>query len=208
MSNKGDQYYSELKAHIEKLEDESFLQERLSILQKNFGKDFVDLGVINADGKQTAYAGPFKLAKADYADAGWFRRSIQSEFFISDVFLGLRGMPHFIIAVRNSHQEGHWILRATIDFVRFTNLVENIRLGETGFAFILNKTGELQTTPISRPSIEVDARSTTSTLKGIVDCSSLSRSRLSLRLIAPPVSTATSKSEVAVNAPVALEPNK
>jgi two-component system NtrC family sensor kinase len=144
----------------DKLEDESFLQERLIILQKNFGKDFVDLGVINADGKQTAYAGPFKLAKADYADAGWFRRSIQSEFFISDVFLGLRGMPHFIIAVRNSHQEGYWILRATIDFVRFTSLVDNIRLGETGFAFILNKTGELQTTPISRPSIEVDASRT------------------------------------------------
>jgi two-component system NtrC family sensor kinase len=144
----------------DKLEDESFLQERLVILQKNFGKDFVDLGVINADGKQTAYAGPFKLAKADYADAGWFRRSIQSEFFISDVFLGLRGMPHFIIAVRNSHQEGYWILRATIDFVRFTSLVDNIRLGETGFAFILNKTGELQTTPISRPSIEVDASRT------------------------------------------------
>ena len=141
----------------DKLEDESFLQERLFILQKNFGKDFVDLGVINADGMQTAYAGPFKLAKADYADADWFRKSIQSKIFISDVFLGLRGLPHFIIAVRNSHQEGDWILRATVDFVRFTNLVENIRLGETGFAFILNKRGELQTTPILRPSIEVDA---------------------------------------------------
>ena len=57
----------------DKLEDESFLQERLATLQKNFGKDFVDLGVINADGRQTAYAGPFKLAKADYADADWFR---------------------------------------------------------------------------------------------------------------------------------------
>lgn len=144
----------------EKLEDESFLQERLIILQNNFGKDFVDLGIINADGKQTAYAGPFKLAKANYADADWFRKSIQSEIFISDVFLGLRGLPHFIIAVRNSHQEGYWILRATVDFVRFTSLVENIRLGETGFAFILNKAGELQTTPILRPSIEVDASKT------------------------------------------------
>jgi two-component system NtrC family sensor kinase len=144
----------------EKLEDESFLQERLTILQKNFGKDFVDLGIINADGKQTAYAGPFKLAKADYADADWFRKSIRSEFFISDVFLGLRGMPHFIIAVRGSHQDGHWILRATIDFVRFTSLVENIRLGKTGFAFIVNRKGELQTTPISRPSIDVNASKT------------------------------------------------
>jgi two-component system NtrC family sensor kinase len=141
----------------DKLEDESFLQERLAVLKKNFGKDFVDLGVINAEGKQLAYAGPFKLARADYSDAEWFRKAIKSEFFISDVFLGLRGMPHFIIAVRNGSQDGQWILRATVDFVRFSKLVENIRLGETGFAFILNQKGELQTTPISRPLIDVSA---------------------------------------------------
>ena len=142
------------------LEDESFLQERLVALQKDFGQDFVDLGVINAEGEQIAYAGPFKLGKADYSDAEWFRRAIQSEFFISDVFLGLRGLPHFIIAVRNSREDGHWILRATIDFVAFTTLVENIRLGQTGFAFILNQKGELQTTPITRPSIDIIAGKT------------------------------------------------
>jgi len=141
----------------EKLGNESFLQERLVALQKDFGQDFVDLGVINAEGKQIAYAGPFKLARADYSDAEWFRKAIQSEYFISDVFLGLRGLPHFIIAVRNSREDGHWILRATIDFVAFTTLVENIRLGQTGFAFILNKNGELQTTPITRPSIDIIA---------------------------------------------------
>jgi len=144
----------------EKLQDESFLQERLAALQKDFGRDFVDLGVIKADGEQVAYAGPFKLAQADYSDAEWFQRAIQSEYFISDVFLGLRGMPHFIIAVRNSGEDGHWILRATIDFVAFTNLVENIRLGQTGFALILNKKGELQTTPFSRPSIGIIASKT------------------------------------------------
>jgi two-component system NtrC family sensor kinase len=145
---------------FDKLEDESFLQERLAALQKDFGQDFVDLGVINDNGVQIAYAGPFKLAKADYSDAEWFRNAIQSEYFISDVFLGLRGLPHFIIAVRNSREDGHWILRATIDFVRFTTLVENIRLGQTGFAFILNNKGELQTTPISRPSIDIIAGKT------------------------------------------------
>ena len=137
------------------LEDESFLRERLVALQKDFGQDFVDLGVINAEGEQIAYAGPFKLGKADYSDAEWFRRAIQSEFYISDVFLGLRGLPHFIIAVRNSREDGHWILRATIDFVAFTTLVENIRLGQTGFAFILNKKGEWQTTPITRSSMDI-----------------------------------------------------
>jgi two-component system NtrC family sensor kinase len=132
----------------------------LAALQKDFGQDFVDLGVINDNGVQIAYAGPFKLAKADYSDAEWFRKAIQSEYFISDVFLGLRGLPHFIIAVRNSREDGHWILRATIDFVRFTTLVENIRLGQTGFAFILNNEGELQTTPLTRPSIDIIAGKT------------------------------------------------
>ena len=143
-----------------KLEDEFFLKERLAVLQRNFGKDFVDLGVVNADGKQTTYAGPFKLARVDYSSADWFRKASRSEFFISDVFLGLRGMPHFIIAVRDSRPDGYWILRATIDFVRFTNLVENIRIGETGFAFILNRTGELQTTQPSKSSIDILASQT------------------------------------------------
>jgi len=144
----------------DKLEDESILKERLAALQKGFGQDFVDLGVINAAGEQIAYAGPFKLAKADYSDAEWFRKAIQSEFFISDVFLGLRDLPHFIITVRNSREEGHWILRATIDFVRFTTLVENIRLGQTGFAFILNDKGELQTTPVTKPTVDIIAGKT------------------------------------------------
>jgi len=139
----------------EKLTDESFLQERLAVLQKDFGKDFVDLGVINAHGEQIAYAGPFKLGKADYSGSEWFRKSIQSEYFISDVFLGLRGVPHFIIAVRNNRGGISWILRATIDFVAFTSLVENIRLGQTGFAFILNNKGKLQTTPMARPSMDM-----------------------------------------------------
>ncbi|RLC16027.1 MAG: two-component sensor histidine kinase [Deltaproteobacteria bacterium] len=137
----------------ENLADEPFLQERLAVLQKDFGQDFVDIGVVTALGEQIAYAGPFKLGKADYSNAEWFRKSIQSEYFISDVFLGLRGLPHFIIAVRNNLGNGHWILRATIDFVAFTTLVENIRLGQTGFAFILNKEGKLQTTPMARPTM-------------------------------------------------------
>jgi two-component system NtrC family sensor kinase len=144
----------------DRLTDESILKERLATLQKCFGQDFVDLGVINAAGEQIAYAGPFKLAKADYSDAEWFRKATQSEFFISDVFLGLRGLPHFIITVRNSEEDGHWILRATIDFVRFTTLVENIRLGQTGFAFILNHKGEFQTTPITGPTADIIAGKT------------------------------------------------
>jgi two-component system NtrC family sensor kinase len=136
------------------LHNENFLRDRLRALQKDFGRDFVDLGIVNAKGEQLAYAGPFLLEKVDYSDAEWFRRAIQSDYYVSDVFLGIRGLPHFIITVRKTNALGdYWILRATIDFVEFTTLVENIRLGQTGFAYIINQQGEMQTKPTALPDI-------------------------------------------------------
>ena len=133
---------------FEELRDETFLRDKLESLQKEFGLVFVDLGVISENGIQIAYAGPFKLGKALYSQADWFQKAMESKYFISDVFLGLRGLPHFIIAVRDNWMGEKWILRATIDFVAFNSLVENIRIGETGFAFILNKEGKFQTKPL------------------------------------------------------------
>jgi two-component system NtrC family sensor kinase len=130
---------------LEELSDESFLRDRLEALQTAFGPVFVDLGVINANGVQVAYAGPFKLGKALYSEADWFQKAKEEKYVISDVFLGLRGLPHFIVAVRENANGDPWILRATIDFVAFNDLVENIRIGETGFAYILNRKGEFQT---------------------------------------------------------------
>ena len=130
---------------FEELSNEDFLRDRLEALQQIYGPVFVDLGVVNAQGIQVAYAGPFKLGKALYSTADWFQETIKGKNVISDVFLGLRGLPHFIVAVRENHNGKSWILRATIDFVAFNNLVQNIRIGETGFAYILNSEGELQT---------------------------------------------------------------
>jgi two-component system, NtrC family, sensor kinase len=130
---------------LEELSDESFLRDRLEAMQTAFGPVFVDLGVINANGVQVAYAGPFKLGKALYSEADWFQKAKEDKYVISDVFLGLRGLPHFIVAVRENANGDPWILRATIDFVAFNDLVENIRIGETGFAYILNKKGDFQT---------------------------------------------------------------
>ncbi len=127
------------------LANKQFLQQKLALLQKEYAAVFVDLGVINAQGSQIAYAGPFMLGRASYANTDWFKQAMKSGHVISDVFLGLRGLPHFIIAVKKNHDGKPWILRATIDFVAFNNLVENIRIGKTGFAFILNRKGELQT---------------------------------------------------------------
>lgn len=133
---------------FEKLSDETFLRDSLEVLHEVYGPAFVDLGVINGRGVQVAYAGPFKLGEAVYSSADWFKKAIKHRVYVSDVFLGLRGLPHFIVTVKDNYNGEPWILRATIDFVAFNNLVENIRIGETGFAFILNKEGEFQTKPL------------------------------------------------------------
>jgi len=136
---------------VEELNNEVFLRNNLAALQTEYGSVFEDLGVINEKGIQVTYAGPFKLENARYSDAEWFRKAIKSDYFISDVFLGLRGIPHFIITVRQKSNGKPWILRATISFVAFNSLVENLRIGKTGFAFILNNKGEFQ----SKPGFEV-----------------------------------------------------
>ncbi len=122
-----------------------FLKQSLSLLKKEYGDVFTDLGLVNENGIQFAYEGPFKLEKADYASANWFLQAKTRPIYISDVFAGLRGHPHFIIAVQLNVENFHYILRSTINFGAFNSLVENIHMGKTGVAFIVNSRGELQT---------------------------------------------------------------
>jgi two-component system NtrC family sensor kinase len=137
----------------EQLSSEVFLIQKLNALQRAYGGVFVDLGVVNEDGIQTSYAGSLKLERADYSEAEWFKKAISRDFFISDVFLGLRRQPHFIVAVKRKDGGHEWLLRATIDFEAFNSLVESIRIGETGSAFIINREGEFQTRPLIAPGL-------------------------------------------------------
>ena len=129
------------------LADEGFLRTQLNLLREEFAGKFVDLGLVDNDGIQVAYAGPYNLTGADYSNAAWFRQALKNPHYISDVFTGLRGSPHFIVAVKMKRYGQNWILRATVDIKAFNSLVENVRQGETGFAFIANRDGELETRP-------------------------------------------------------------
>ena len=130
---------------FESLKNESRLEELFHSVQMQFGPVFVDMGLVDDSGVQVTYAGPFKLVEAHYADAKWYQEATKSEYYISDVFLGLRGHPHFIVAVRHKWEGRFWILRATIDFESFNSVVANLRVGETGIAYIVNRKGEFQT---------------------------------------------------------------
>ena len=128
---------------------QQFLASQLSELNDKYGDVFTDLGLVDSDGVQFAYEGPFRLLNADYSEATWFLKAIESPYYISDVFAGLRGHPHFILAVKLSAQGRTYILRSTINFTTFNSLVENVQIGRTGMAVIVNGKGELQTHPRS-----------------------------------------------------------
>jgi two-component system NtrC family sensor kinase len=132
---------------IEQLNNPDFLRRILNLMREEYHGAFVDLGLVDASGIQIAYAGPFNLEMADYSSADWFQDVMSQESFISDVFSGLRGSPHFIVATMRTVGDTRYVVKATIDFESFNALVENLRIGNTGFAFIINREGEFQTNP-------------------------------------------------------------
>jgi len=142
--------------NISHFDNEALLQEKLDLLKKVYGSFFVDIGLVNSQGVQVDYAGPFKLGSVNYSQAEWFKEAMAKEYYISDVFLGIRGLPHFIIAIQKTSGNKKWIVRTTIDFVLFNELVKNIRIGKTGRAFIINRKGELQTKlQTNQPNAEI-----------------------------------------------------
>ncbi len=122
--------------------------ERLRAVFENLQKEspaFVDLGIIDENGLQLAYHGPYQLSGKFYDQAAWFRAVLENGFYISDVFLGYRQVPHFVIAIVKADQGQKWIIRATIDSRVFNDLVEKVRIGKTGEAYLLDAAGVFQT---------------------------------------------------------------
>ena len=134
-------------AGFETLLNEAVLKQQLIRLQQTHDGVFEDLGIVNEQGIQEFYAGRLELEQARYASANWFDAAFANEVYISDVFLGLRSSPHFFVSVKRTHQGNNYLLRATINFDAFNFLAENLRIGKTGFAFILNRQNEFQTKP-------------------------------------------------------------
>jgi two-component system, NtrC family, sensor kinase len=129
---------------FEELADPQELYQVFNHLQEK-SSAFVDLGIFNEDGLHVAYHGPYRLVGKDYSQEDWFKEVIRQGYYISDIFLGYRKVPHFIIAIAKEEEGKKWVIRATIDPYLFTDLVEKVRIGKTGEAYILNEDGILQT---------------------------------------------------------------
>jgi two-component system NtrC family sensor kinase len=128
---------------VEQLSQPETIKKLLAEMQKE-SSAFVDLGLIDASGKHLAYSGPHQLLDKNYAESEWFLATREHGEYVSDVFLGFRDVPHFVVA-KSSGGPTPIILRATIDSDAFSKMVESVRVGETGEAFLLNGKGQYQT---------------------------------------------------------------
>ncbi len=130
---------------LEELNDPKQLEALLKNLRDSFG-GFVDLGVINNKGLQTTYVGPYALAGKDYSDQKWCKEVQEKGFFISDVFMGFRKVPHLVIAVKHTLPDGsYYILRTALDTIRFNEHLSSLELSGRGEAFLINHQGIIQT---------------------------------------------------------------
>jgi signal transduction histidine kinase len=109
-------------------------------------KDFIDVGVIEADGNQRSYVGPYGLLGKNYKQQDWFKETLLRGSFVSDVFMGFRKFPHFAIAIRSVNEEGQvYILRATFDTSVLVRIREAGATRASRDIFIINREGVLQT---------------------------------------------------------------
>lgn len=130
---------------FEELADQKMLSRIFRVMKLEFG-GFVDLGLIDSSGLQVSYVGPYELRGKMYKDHDWFKEVVVRGEYISDVFMGYRKFPHFVIAVRNETEAGDTlILRATIDTDKFNSLISSMGLDPSSDAFVINRSGVLQT---------------------------------------------------------------
>ncbi len=133
---------------LQQMQNEEYLSKVFNLIQSR-SRSFVDLGVLGEDGNYLAYVGPYYriLKKVNYKDTKWFHEVMANGVYVSDVFLGARRLPHFIIAVMVREKNQSWILRAAINLDILEHIVQLAWTGKKGDAFLINRENILQTKP-------------------------------------------------------------
>jgi two-component system, NtrC family, sensor kinase len=129
---------------FEQLQDNTHLGRVLVLLRKDSGPVFQDLGLIEQTGRQLAYAGPYDLLGADYGNATWLPDALGSEIHVSDLLLGQRKRPHFVLTGRFQHMGRPWLLRTSLDVEEVQHIMASLPLPQGASAFIVNSQGVVQ----------------------------------------------------------------
>ncbi len=130
---------------FQELSDYGRLDRLLANMKQAFG-GIVDVGVVDENGVQVAYAGPYELEGRDYSEQSWFHEVRTRGVHVSDVFMGYRNFPHFVIAIQQDLGNDHvFLLRTTIDTDVLDRLALSFVPAQSSDAFIVSGDGVLQT---------------------------------------------------------------
>jgi signal transduction histidine kinase len=129
---------------INDFSDNRKLTNLLSDLKNSF-EGFVDLGIIDSKGKHRYYAGPYEVLGKNYSDQHWFQEVILKGIHVSEVFMGFRKFPHFVLAIKHEKENGDfYILRTTLNMDMLNKKLYSLELGPQSDACLINFDGFLQ----------------------------------------------------------------
>ena len=133
---------------VETLADEAELGRIFAVMHAK-SDSYVDIGLIDREGRHLAYVGPYyeALKQVNYKNEPWFNAALAQGVFISDVFLGFRNFPHFIIAVLVQDRNAPCILRLTINLKNIDDIIQKAWTSARSDSFIINRNNQLQTLP-------------------------------------------------------------
>ncbi len=128
------------------LNDPKRLASLLASLRESIG-GFVDMGIVDASGRLTAYAGPYGLEGAELAGEACFKQVVKSGEFISHLEIdGLRQAGKLVVAIRQELPDASFfVLRAALDTEPLNDLLAQLEIGESDDAFLIDSQGVLQT---------------------------------------------------------------
>ena len=134
------------REHPSDLLQQSNMESIFARMKEAFG-GLVDIGVVDASGILRTYVGPYGQPGKDYSRQAWFMEMKNRDVYVSDVFLGYRGLPHFVIAVRRVGEDGRpLVFRASIDMHEIERRIADAKAALKGDAFLWNPRGTLGTT--------------------------------------------------------------
>ena len=127
----------------EELVDQDNLKKLYRRLKSHY-PGVVDLGIIDHQGIQKAYAGPYELVGKNYSDRECFKAVTVSKTFIGMVEMGYRKVPHFVISVNffNTNTGQNWVFRASIDATTLDKYIAKIGTGPLSDIFLVSRKGE------------------------------------------------------------------
>jgi two-component system NtrC family sensor kinase len=147
-----DIFVMERVANLLNLIDGIDLEKKINLVDylenlKKTSPSFIDIGLFDNSSVQTLYEGPERnLTNKDYINQRWFDELIKLDkrYVVTDIYLGLRGKPHFTIAVKRQIKDKYIVMKSSLDPAKIYEYLTSMEHSMDVNLAIVNTKGEYQ----------------------------------------------------------------